>query len=221
VLDHPGPDHDHPAADHRIEFLSDRIIPKGFFPQQDTGAIVGGVQGPQDASFPVMDNSVKQLVSVIKADPAVAHVNAYTGQWLIERRLHLYIALKPLNVRKVGAPEIINRLRPKMNRLPVASAFLQAAQDLRIGGRGARALPVHHPVGQRAGSLAMGPDSAGADEEASRFSGCEYRRAERGLQELITYDRPPPRGSALRRRLLTAQSTAHSGSRKSQSFTRS
>ena len=67
-----------------------RQVPKGFFPQQDTGAIVGGVQGPQDASFPLMDNSILQLVDVIKADPAVYHVNAYTGggKW----RLHLHCA---------------------------------------------------------------------------------------------------------------------------------
>ena len=112
-------------------------LPKGFFPQQDTGAIVGGVQGPQDASFPEMDNSVRQLVKVIKADPAVDNVNAYTGSG---NGGFIYIALKPLDVRKVGAMEIINRLRPKMNRLPVASSFLQAAQDLRIGGRGSNAL---------------------------------------------------------------------------------
>ena len=68
-------------------------IPKGFFPQQDTGAIVGGVQGPQDASFSQMDDSIQQLGEVIKADPAVANVIAFTGgagrhQW----RLHLYRA---------------------------------------------------------------------------------------------------------------------------------
>ncbi len=66
-------------------------IPKGFFPQQDTGAMVGGVQGPQDSSFPAMDNSIRQLVGVIKSDPAVANVTAYTGgqrrhQW----RIHLH-----------------------------------------------------------------------------------------------------------------------------------
>jgi multidrug efflux pump len=111
------------------------VIPTGFFPQQDTGAIMGMVQGPQDASFPVMDNSVKQLVAVIKADPAVAHVNAYTGGQGSSNGGFIFIALKPLSERKVTAPEIINRLRPKMSRLPVAQAFLQAAQDLRIGGR--------------------------------------------------------------------------------------
>ena len=66
-------------------------IPKGFFPQQDTGAIVGGVQGPQDASFSQMDNSIRQLGEVIKADPAVANVIAFTGgSGRHQRRLHLY-----------------------------------------------------------------------------------------------------------------------------------
>jgi multidrug efflux pump len=112
-------------------------LPTGFFPQQDNGAIVGGIQGPQDASFPFMDNSVLQLVDVVKADPAVAHVNAYVGQG---NGGFMYVALKPLNVRKVNAMQIINRLRPKMERLPVAQAFLQASQDIRIGGRGSSAL---------------------------------------------------------------------------------
>ncbi|MGH9618015.1 MAG: efflux RND transporter permease subunit, partial [Acidobacteriaceae bacterium] len=112
-------------------------IPKGFFPQQDTGSIVGGVQGPQDASFAVMNNSIKELVRVIKADPAVANVNAYVGSG---NGGFIYIALKPLNVRKVSAAQIIARLRPKLNRLPAASAFLQAAQDLRIGGRSSAAM---------------------------------------------------------------------------------
>jgi multidrug efflux pump len=115
-------------------------IPKGFFPQQDTGALVGGVQGPQDASFPFMNFSMQQLVSIIKADPAVAHVNAYTGGRGSSNGGFIYIALKPLGKeRKVSATDVINRLRPKMNRLPIASAFLQAAQDLRIGGRGGNA----------------------------------------------------------------------------------
>ncbi|MGB6134189.1 MAG: efflux RND transporter permease subunit [Acidobacteriaceae bacterium] len=119
-------------------------IPKGFFPQQDTGAIVGGVQGPQDASFPFMKYSVQQLVKVIQQNPAVAHVNAYTGGNGSSNGGFIYIALKPLgsgkNERKVSAMDVINELRPKMNRLPVASAFLQPVQDLRIGGRSSSAL---------------------------------------------------------------------------------
>jgi multidrug efflux pump len=115
-------------------------IPKGFFPQQDTGALVGGLQGPQDASFPVMDASVRALVKVVKADPAVQNVICYTGGQGANNGGFMYVALKPLEERKVSAMEVINRLRPKMNRLPVASAFLQAAQDLRIGGRSSNAL---------------------------------------------------------------------------------
>jgi multidrug efflux pump len=115
-------------------------ISKGFFPQQDTGAVVGGLQGPQDSSFPAMDNSIKQLVGVIKSDPAVANVIAFTGGNGATNTGFIYIALKPLDERKIGAADIINRLRPRMNRLPVASAFLQAAQDLRIGGRSSNAL---------------------------------------------------------------------------------
>ena len=116
-------------------------LPKGFFPQQDTGALVGGVQGPQDSSFPAMNESVEQIVKVIKSDPAVEHMIAFTGGQGSSNGGFVYIALKPLDERNnVGAPEVINRLRPKLNRLPVASTFLQAAQDLRIGGRGSNAL---------------------------------------------------------------------------------
>src|SRR6202035_745513 len=115
-------------------------IPKGFFPQQDTGAIVGGLQGPQDASFAVMNNSVQKLVAVMKADPAVQNIIGFTGGNGATNTGFLYAALKPLNERHISATDVINRLRPKMNSLPVASAFLQAAQDLRIGGRGSNAM---------------------------------------------------------------------------------
>jgi multidrug efflux pump len=82
-------------------------IPKGFFPQQDTGAIVGGVQGPQDSSFPAMDNSIRQLVGVIKSDPAVANVNAYTGGNGATNGGFIYIAL--------------NRLTNARSELPISS----------------------------------------------------------------------------------------------------
>ena len=112
-------------------------IPKGFFPQQDTGAIVGGVQGPQDASFAVMNNSVQQAGGGDQGRSSGAECDRLTGG-TGDNGGFIYIALKPLNERKDRArSEIINRLRPKLNRLPVASAFLQAAQDLRIGGRAA------------------------------------------------------------------------------------
>jgi multidrug efflux pump len=116
------------------------MIPKGFFPQQDTGTLGGGVQGPQDSSFPAMKDSVQKIVDVIKRDPAVQNVMAFTGGGGATNTGNIFIALKPLNERKIAAPDIINRIRPQLNRLPVASTFLQASQDLRIGGRGSSAL---------------------------------------------------------------------------------
>jgi multidrug efflux pump len=88
-------------------------IPKGFFPQQDTGAVTGGVQGPQDASFTFTNYSILEMVKVIKADPAVAYVNAYTGGGRgATNGGFIYIALKPLSDRKVSAMQVIGRLGP-------------------------------------------------------------------------------------------------------------
>jgi multidrug efflux pump len=165
-------------------------IPKGFFPQQDTGAITGGLQGPQDASFPLMDNSVKQLVGVIKSDPAVANVIAFTGGGGATNSGFIYTALKPLNVRKVGAPDIINRLRPKMNRLPVASAFLQAAQDLRIGGRGGNALYQYTIQCDNVEDLSKwGPILLAEMKKLPGLQDVNSDQQNGGLSEVVTYDR--------------------------------
>src|ERR1700693_5384304 len=115
-------------------------IPKGFFPQQDTGAMGGAVQGPQDSSFPAMNDAIQKIEAVIKKDPAVDNVVAFTGGGGATNTGNIFIALKPLNQRKIGAADVIGRIRPQLNKLPVASAFLQPSQDLRIGGRGSAAL---------------------------------------------------------------------------------
>src|SRR5271163_1039439 len=165
-------------------------IPKGFFPQQDTGALVGGLQGPQDASFPVMDDSIKQLVRVIKADPAVANVIAFTGGGGTLNSGFIYMALKPLKERKIGAADIINRLRPKMNRLPVASAFLQAAQDLRIGGRASNALYQYTLQSDSAQDLShWGPILLTEMKKLPGLQDVNSDQQNGGLSELMTYDR--------------------------------
>ncbi|HUO16243.1 MAG TPA: efflux RND transporter permease subunit [Verrucomicrobiae bacterium] len=165
-------------------------IPKGFFPQQDTGALVGGVQGPQDASFPFMNYSILQLVKIIKADPAVAHVNAYTGGNGASNGGFIFIALKPLNERKIGAAQIINRLRPKLNRLPVASAFLQAVQDLRIGGRSSNALYQYTIQSDNIPDLVhWGPILLQQMKKLPGLQDVNSDQQNGGLQELLTYDR--------------------------------
>jgi multidrug efflux pump len=190
VLKHPGPMLTILLLTIALNFYLIALIPKGFFPQQDTGAIVGSVQGPQDASFPVMNNSILQLVNVIKADPAVANVNAYTGGNGPSNGGFIYIALKPLEVRKVTAPEIINRLRPKMNRLPVAQAFLQAAQDLRIGGRSSAALYQYTIQSDNVQDLAhWGPVLLAEMKKLPGFQDVNTDAQNSGLQELISYDR--------------------------------
>ena len=165
-------------------------IPKGFFPQQDTGAIVGGLQGPQDASFPVMDDSIKQLVRVIKADPSVDNVIAFTGGGGTLNSGFIYMALTPLNQRKIGAADIINRLRPKMNSLPVASAFLQAAQDLRIGGRGGNALYQYTIQCDNVQDLQQwGPILLAEMKKLPGLQDVNSDQQNGGLSELMTYDR--------------------------------
>jgi multidrug efflux pump len=115
-------------------------IPKGFFPPQDTGAIAGGVQGAQDTSFAAMNSAIQAISGVIRADPAVDNVIVFTGGNGPTNAGFIYIALKPLAERRDSAFAIINRLRPKLNHLPGAAAFLQASQDLRIGGRSSNAM---------------------------------------------------------------------------------
>ena len=100
VLKHPGPMLAILLLTIGLNFYLIDIIPKGFFPQQDTGVITGNARGPQDASFPVMDNSILQIEKVIQADPAVANVIAHTGSG---NTGSINIALKPLNVRKISA----------------------------------------------------------------------------------------------------------------------
>jgi multidrug efflux pump len=165
-------------------------IPKGFFPQQDTGAITGGVQGPQDASFPSMDNSIKQIVGVIKSDPAVANVIAFTGGQGATNTGFIYIALKPLSQRKVSAAQIIGRIRPQLNRLPAASAFLQAAQDVRIGGRGSNAMYQYTLESDSVQDLTKwGPILLKEMRRLPGFQDVNSDQQNGGLDELLTYDR--------------------------------
>jgi multidrug efflux pump len=111
------------------------IVPKGFFPQQDNGTIFGGIQGAQDISYQAMDSLTRRFVNLIKTDPAVQNAMAFTGGNGAVNSGFVYIGLKPLEQRNISASAVINRLRPKLTSLPGATVFVQAGQDLRIGGR--------------------------------------------------------------------------------------
>ncbi|HUO59578.1 MAG TPA: efflux RND transporter permease subunit [Candidatus Acidoferrales bacterium] len=165
-------------------------IPKGFFPQQDTGVIFGGLQGPQDASFAVMNNSVQRLVTLIKSDPAVDHVVAFTGGQGATNGGFIFMSLKPLEQRKISAMQILARLRPKMNALPVASAFLQPAQDLRIGGRSSNALYQYTIQSDSSQDLAMwGPVLLREMRKLPGFQDVNSDQQNGGLNQFLAYDR--------------------------------
>ena len=110
------------------------VIPKGFFPQQDTGLMTAGLLGAQDTSFPMMQAKLKNYIDIILNDPAVKSLSADTGGGA-ENTGRIEIELKPINVRKVSVYQVINRLRPKLAKVPGATLFLQANQDLTDGGR--------------------------------------------------------------------------------------
>src|SRR5579883_2150002 len=111
------------------------VIPKGFFPQQDAGRLMGMIQGEQDISFTAMREKLVQYVNIVDHDPAVQNVVAFTGGNTASNQGRMFITLTPMNERKISADEVIARLRPKLAHIPGATLYLQAAQDLHIGGR--------------------------------------------------------------------------------------
>jgi len=111
------------------------IIPKGFFPQQDTGRLGGSIIGAQDLSFPAMQDKVKQYTDIVMKDPAVASMSSFTGGGS-ENTGNMNIDLKPIGPeRKDSADQVITRLRRKLRVVPGATLFLRANQDFNVGGR--------------------------------------------------------------------------------------
>ena len=114
------------------------IVPKGFMPQQDTGRIMGNLVADQSISFQAMKQKLTSFVAIVRADPAVEHVVAFTGGGQ-RNSAFFFVVLKPIAQRKISADLIIARLRRQLAHQPGATLFLQAAQDVRVGGRGANA----------------------------------------------------------------------------------
>ena len=188
---------DHPTLTLVVLFITIALnvvlivkIPKGFFPTVDTGAISGSARGPQDSSFAAMNDSIQQIGRVIKNDPAVENVIGFTGGGGATNGGSLYIALKPLAERKVSAAQIIDRLRPQLNRLPVASAFLQSVQDLRIGGRSSNAMYQYTIQTDTVQDLSKwGPILQSAMKRLPGLQDVSSDQQNGGLDELMSYDR--------------------------------
>jgi multidrug efflux pump len=114
------------------------VIPKTFFPQQDTGQIFGGVQADQGSSFQIMRERLDTFVGIVLADPAVDNVNGFTGGGQ-RNSANFFLTLKPLKERGVSADQVVARLRDRLAHEPGANLFLVPVQDIRIGGRQANA----------------------------------------------------------------------------------
>jgi NodT family efflux transporter outer membrane factor (OMF) lipoprotein len=110
-------------------------IPKGFFPQQDTGRLIGMIQADQDISFQALSVKLTEFADIVGSDPAVDHVIAFAGGQGTTNTGRMFVSLKPLTERHLSADLIIGRLRSKLSRISAATLYLQGVQDVRTGGR--------------------------------------------------------------------------------------
>ena len=167
------------------------IVPKGFFPQQDTGRLIGSIQADQDISFPAMRDKMREYVELVMTDPAVGNVVAFSGgNQNTTNTGRMFVALKPLEERRVSAEVVIGRLRGKVARVPGANLFLQPVQDLRIGGR-----PSNAQFQYTLQSTELAELNAFAPQMLAKLRGIEGLRdvatdqQNRGLQAALVIDR--------------------------------
>jgi len=169
-------------------------VPKGFFPQQDNGRMSGQILADQDSSFQSMDKTLLQMVNIVASDPAVETVNGFTGgggggaSTLNQGRM--FVSLKPLDERKITVDYIMQRLRPKLARIPGATLYLQASQDLRVGGRNSAALYQFTMRGDNLQDLiTYAPKMYEQLRSIPSIVDVNSDQQNRGLQSMVTYDR--------------------------------
>jgi multidrug efflux pump len=172
------------------------IVQKGLFPQQDTGTIFGGFQGAQDASFQSMRQSLLDIQRVIRQDPAVVNAVGFTGGQGgpgggATNSGFIFLTLKPRSERDVTAGEVVDRMRPKLNAIAGASTFLQAAQDIGVGGRQSNAQYQYQLSADTVGALSQwAPALYHAMQKMPQIKDVTTDQQNSGLQILLDYDRP-------------------------------
>lgn len=166
------------------------IVPKGFFPQQDTGRLFGTIQASQDTSFQAMRQKLEEVVAIVQRDPAVETVDAFAGSSGSSNTGRMFIVLKPLRERKINSDQVIGRLRGQLAGLPGAPTYLQVIQDLRIGGRASSA---QYQYTLQSVDLAELNTWAPRVERALRtlpeIADVNSDQQDKGLQSLVVYDR--------------------------------
>ena len=169
-------------------------VPKGFFPQQDNGRLNGTIIADQDTSFQAMEKNLQQMVKIVQQDPAVDTVAGYTGgsggygNTLNTARMQ--IQLKPLAERKVSVYDVIERLRPKLSVIRGSTNYMQANQDVRIGGRNSASLYQFTMRGDNVQDLTKyGPPMLSALRHMRLINDVNSDQQNGGLQAVVQYDR--------------------------------
>ncbi len=169
------------------------VIPKGFFPQQDNGRIAGVLVAAQDVSFQAIREKMRRFVDIVKSDPAVETATAFTGggggRGTTSNTGRMFISLKPRAERKLSADEVIARLRPKLAQVPGATLFLQAMQDVRLGGRVSQAQYQYTLVSDNLEELnAWAPRLVAAMRKMKELRDISSDQQDRGLEVPLEID---------------------------------
>jgi multidrug efflux pump len=164
-------------------------VSKGFFPMQDNGRMMGAIQGDQDTSFQSMDKILLQMINIVHADPAIDTVAGFTGGGT-SNTARMFVSLKPVEERKITVDQVIARLRPKLGRIPGATLYLQAAQDLRVGGRMSNAMYQFTMRGDNLQDLIVyAPQMLQELRTIPVIADLSSDQQNRGLQAMVQYDR--------------------------------
>ncbi|MBZ5695615.1 MAG: multidrug efflux RND transporter permease subunit [Acidobacteriia bacterium] len=165
-------------------------VPKGFFPQQDTGMLNGAIQASQDISFDAMRVKQRQFAEIVTSDPAVQSNIAFVGGGNAMNQGRMFIMLKPLSVRKMRADEVIQRLRKSLAAVPGATLYLQANQDIRVGGRQSNAQFQYTLESENLEDLrTWSPRLLAALKNMPELRDVSTDQQDKGLQERLVIDR--------------------------------
>ncbi len=164
-------------------------VPKGFFPQQDTGRLTGQIVADQDTSFQAMQGKLTEFVNGVLQDPAVESANGFVGGSTNTARM--FIALKPKEDRDVTADQVIGRLRGKLARIPGATLYLQPVQDIRVGGRPSATQYQYTLQGDNSSELfEWAPRVYQTLRKLKELADVNSDQQDKGLQASLTIDRP-------------------------------
>jgi multidrug efflux pump len=169
-------------------------VPKGFFPQQDNGRLNGRIIADQDTSFQSMEGNLLKMVKIVQADPAVFTVSGFTGGsggfGNTINQANMQIQLKPLAERKVSVYDVIERLRPKLSVIRGSTLYMQAGQDVRVGGRNSASLYQFTMRGDNVQDLTVyGPQMLSALRHLRLINDVNTDQQNSGLQAVVRYDR--------------------------------